>query len=296
MHITKRGDREDPLNPSRVSDKYLEINSVGETLEELRDVTFLRPLGTMDYSVKYLEKGERLYDFGNGWESVRAGSVLLYAPGEISSTRVRRTDGSNEYFIHFSGTAAPEIWRELGLEGHKRLFLGESNRLIVLFREIIGEFLRNRPGSEQIVNARLIDLLTEIAIRSGCVAEKVIRSGQLAVGILWDERIAPALRTIHSSYGERITVGRLADECHLSKYYFSRLFSEKTGMSPYRYITKLRVSQACRLLRSTDAPVAEIATSVGIPDEKSFRSVFRQATGSSPADYRHRKEQESPVV
>ena len=296
MHIDLTENRRDLPQFSQGSGRYLEIYSVGETLEELRDVTFLRPHGTPDYAVKYLEKGKREYDFGHGWESVREGTVLLYAPGEISSTRVYRTDESNEFFIHFYGTAAAEIWRGLGLEGKKRLFVGRSDRLTALFREIIGEFLRNRPGSKQAVNARLIDLLIEVSTLFGCAAEKALRDGKHATGDMWDERLAPALRIIHYSYGERITIDRLADECHLSKYYFSRLFREKTGISPYSYYTKVRIRQACRLLKSTDEQIAQIAVSVGIPDEKSFRTLFRHETGCSPSEYRNAEEQDSPVV
>ena len=292
MHISLHGTDTEPLSPLRVSDKFLKLNEVGETLEELRDADFLRPHGTSDYAVKYIERGQRQFDLGNGWETIGAGTVLLYKPGDVQSCLLRRTDMSNEFFVHFSGTAVAEIWRSLGFEGRRRVTIGEAEDVVALWREIILELIRNRPGSEQMVNAKLLEMLTLISRRAGCTPETAIRGGQAVVGNMWDDALAPALQQIHVCYNEVLTLDRLAELCHLSKYYFSRRFRESMGMSPHRYVTKVRIMQAKRLLAKTDADLTEIAAAVGIPAEPSFRAAFRRETGTTPLEYRKSQEQE----
>ncbi len=286
MHISLRGSDTEPLSPLRVSDKFLELNEIGETLEELRDAEFLRPHGTSDYAVKYIERGQRQFDLGEGWETIRAGTVLLYKPGDVQSCLLRRSDESNEFFVHFSGTAVPDIWRSLGFEGRRRVTIGEDEEVIDLWRGIILELVRNRPGSEQMVNAKLLEMLTLISRRAGCISESAVRDGQPVIGDMWDEALAPALQKIHISYDEDLTGEYLADVCHMSVYYFSRRFRRSMGISPHRYVMNVRMQNACRMLVNTDFSVNKIAAAVGIPAEASFRVAFHRNIGCSPSEFR----------
>ncbi len=289
MHISLHGDADDMLAESRISRNYLQINTIGETLEELRDVEFLRPDGSADYAVKYINKGVMECDFGNGWEGISAGTVLLFKPGEMQSSRLRRTEDFDQLFVHFSGTAVPDIWRSLGFEGRQRLSVEGAEDVVTVWREIIVELIRNRPGSEQMVNAKLLEMLTLISRCAGCPAQSAIEDEQTVVGNMWDESLAPALQEIHVCYDEDLSLERLADACHLSMYYFSRRFRHVMEMSPHQYVTKVRMQQACRLLVNTDAPVDEIAVAVGFPAEASFRAAFRRTVGCSPTGYRKAK-------
>ncbi len=289
MYISLYGRDTEPLSPSRLSAKYLQLTEIGETLGELRDADFLRPDGTSDYTVKYLEKGERDYDFGLGWELVSAGTVLLYRPGEIQSARLRKPDDSNEFVVRFSGTAVPAIWTSLGFDNRQRLMIGAATDVVTLFREIIAEIVGNRLGAEQMVNAKLLLLLSLISRRAGCPGTTFAPESSSVIGSMWDKALEPSLQRIHERCREKITVDSLAQACHMSKYYFAHRFREVIGMTPHTYVTKVRISKACRLLTETNEFIEDIAAEVGMPVYQSFCTAFRKEIGCSPLGYRRER-------
>jgi AraC family L-rhamnose operon transcriptional activator RhaR len=72
----------------------------------------------------------------------------------------------------------------------------------------------------------------------------------------------------------------------ISENYFSKLFKEVAGINFSEYVQKVRIDEACRLLRETDLKVLEVALRVGFNDLKFFYDVFKKITGKTPGDYR----------
>ncbi|MBR7165342.1 MAG: AraC family transcriptional regulator [Clostridia bacterium] len=111
----------------------------------------------------------------------------------------------------------------------------------------------------------------------------LLRSRQSpATGEEWVER---ALGLMESRYHERLNVEEIAGEIGLERAYFSTLFKEKTGMSPHRYLTSLRVRKACGLLSDPDQSVSQVAELVGL-DPRNFARIFKNETGKTPLAYR----------
>lgn len=67
---------------------------------------------------------------------------------------------------------------------------------------------------------------------------------------------------------------------------FSRAFKRMSGHNFVDFVRKLRVAQACRLLRQTDMPVSSICFDVGFGNLSNFNRQFRAETGTSPRAYR----------
>jgi len=66
---------------------------------------------------------------------------------------------------------------------------------------------------------------------------------------------------------------------------FSRRFQTATGELPSRYLQKLRIEKAKRLIESTDSSISDIMQKVGY-NERSFRRLFRSLTDLPPKLYR----------
>ena len=64
------------------------------------------------------------------------------------------------------------------------------------------------------------------------------------------------------------------------------VFKEVTGVGFKEYVTQLRVTEAKRLLVSTDLSVAEVAQAVSYTNLSQFYKVFDRTTSMSPAEYR----------
>lgn len=83
-----------------------------------------------------------------------------------------------------------------------------------------------------------------------------------------------------------ITLDFVAEKLHLSKYYISHLINKRLKQNFNEYINNLRISEACNLLRETDAKIADISEDVGFGTIRSFNRSFKLIMGMSPAEYR----------
>ncbi|GII27726.1 GlxA family transcriptional regulator [Planotetraspora mira] len=78
----------------------------------------------------------------------------------------------------------------------------------------------------------------------------------------------------------------LASHARMSVRTFTRRFREETGLSPARWLTRLRVEHARHLLETTDLPVDVIARQAGFGTAVSLRQHLHTAVGVSPLAYR----------
>lgn len=80
---------------------------------------------------------------------------------------------------------------------------------------------------------------------------------------LRDHRIARALLYMHKNYHEDLSVAQIALAANMSRSAFSPAFRNTTGHSPAHYLSKVRVSVAKKLQRTTRLTQDEIASRVG---------------------------------
>ncbi len=93
---------------------------------------------------------------------------------------------------------------------------------------------------------------------------------------------------MHQNYTRPLARWEIAEAIGVSENYFSRLFKQELGLSPWDYLNRFRVSQAKELLRRTDGSVKCVAGQVGFKDQKYFSRVFHKQTGLSPSEFRER--------
>lgn len=75
-------------------------------------------------------------------------------------------------------------------------------------------------------------------------------------------------------------------EFYLSYKRLAAVFKAEKGVSMQQCHDRLKMEEACRLLRSTLMPVSEAAAAVGFADPLYFSRRFRQIVGKSPTEFR----------
>jgi transcriptional regulator GlxA family with amidase domain len=85
-----------------------------------------------------------------------------------------------------------------------------------------------------------------------------------------------------------LSVEALAERANLSPRQFARVFTAETGMTPGRYVDRVRLEAARRKLEDTEAGITRIAKDCGYGTPESMRRAFVKALGVSPAEYRRR--------
>ena len=78
----------------------------------------------------------------------------------------------------------------------------------------------------------------------------------------------------------------MANLCHLSPSYFSRLFNRETGETFVNYTNRLKIQLAKEQLRETSKSITQISGELGYLNVSNFIAVFKRIEGVTPSLYR----------
>jgi transcriptional regulator GlxA family with amidase domain len=110
---------------------------------------------------------------------------------------------------------------------------------------------------------------------------------------MWTERATdpPVLavqRHIDAEPGDALGLAALAGRAGLSERHFARVFTAQVGLSPARYVERVRIEAARRRLERDETTTAVIAKECGFGSAETLRRAFHRHLGVSPDDYRQR--------
>lgn len=98
--------------------------------------------------------------------------------------------------------------------------------------------------------------------------------------------LKPAFRHMAQNKSEKYSLREMAELCHVSPSYFSRLFVRETGEKYSIYMLRRKVTWAKELLEASEKSVSEIGADVGFFDSAHFIKIFKKYEGITPARYR----------
>lgn len=101
-----------------------------------------------------------------------------------------------------------------------------------------------------------------------------------------DKAVVRVIEAMYRRIGDELTVDDMARTAMYSKFHFSRMFRQVTGVSPGRFLSTVRFQEAKRLLASTSLSVAEISNRVGFSSLGTFSTRFKSSVGVTPTEYR----------
>lgn len=102
-------------------------------------------------------------------------------------------------------------------------------------------------------------------------------------------RIGNATEFLHANAERGVTIAEAARAAYLSPFHFHRLFTRFHGITPHRYLTRLRLERARALLRAGNDAVADVAVACGFESVGSFASLYKQTFGVTPAKSKNRE-------
>jgi AraC family transcriptional regulator len=99
-------------------------------------------------------------------------------------------------------------------------------------------------------------------------------------------RLRRALDHISANLDEEITLAQLAQVAGVSVFHFARTFTRAMGVSPSRYVSRMRLQKAMAEIAADKLSLAEIAFKAGFSSQASFTRAFYRVTGLTPGEYR----------
>ena len=95
-----------------------------------------------------------------------------------------------------------------------------------------------------------------------------------------------AANYIYNNFSDNISIDDLVRISHFERRHFFRIFKEKFGTTPNKYINELRMNKAKSLLVNTNMTIGEISRYCGFQSEHYFSRAFKAHEESSPNEYR----------
>lgn len=91
---------------------------------------------------------------------------------------------------------------------------------------------------------------------------------------------------IETHMDEELSLDKIADALHYSKFYLARIFAQETGSTVYKYIQGRRLTLAARKLVETRQPIVEIAYEAQYDSQQAFTLAFKRVYECTPKIYR----------
>jgi AraC family transcriptional regulator len=102
-------------------------------------------------------------------------------------------------------------------------------------------------------------------------------------------RLRRALDHISGNLDADVTLAQLAQVAGVSVFHFARTFTRAMGVSPSRYVSRLRLERAMADIAAGRLSLAEIAFKAGFSSQASFTRAFYRVTRMTPGEYRSRR-------
>lgn len=196
---------------------------------------------------------------------------------------------------------------------------GTVTEVKALLNELIGYVLFSEGGQLEIVRIRSIELttlLSRVAIEGGARTDSIYKLNSQYLSLLYREQnlddlcmlmqevlegfmsamfseqdkgnpyIRKALRYMSDNYSQRLELAQVAAYVQLSPSYFSTLFHQTVGVSFREQLCRIRVEESKRLLLKKEYSLADIAVSMGFPDQSYYCKAFKRIVGVTPGKYR----------
>lgn len=235
---------------------------------------FLKRTSYDSFLVMLITKGSCTITLGEARTEAGAGDVVLldcYAPHQYESTT-----GYESCWLHFDGQLCRSYYEYITAHYGNVLVPGDVREVKESLMHIYHMFRTNTRILEADISRHITNIMTELMLAG--TAKETASDTQLS--------LSKTISYINEHFAEPITLDELSALAALSPYYFTRLFTRETGMTPHQYLITMRINSAKFLLKTTALPVKEIGFSCGFTSESSFCTTFRKREGKTPGEYR----------
>lgn len=171
--------------------------------------------------------------------------------------------------------------------GHQKIFSKdqiENTPIPMSMLEIVKENSEKKYGFELAIKTHICSIFLWI-LRSwdnqglSMDASKVLKENDLKM-------LQKVFDYLDENYQFDITANSVAKLCNLSYSYFSRQFKELMGKTFTEYLNYIRITEAEKLLLSTDMNITQVALETGFSSSSYFIQQFKHFKNVSPKQFK----------
>lgn len=245
------------------SDEPLFVNHCGFSYN--KNLAVIREKGRHDFHIIYVISGECKVEIDGKSETMRENGFAIYFPGQRQYYQDKKC---KRYWIHFSGVYAESLLEKYGFEA--KVYQGRENPEIKdLLREMSEEYLF--IGEKSIMkNVVLLQMLI-LRLHESITSEEYINPA-----------VSGLVKQVNNDCRETVDIKMYADKARMGEESFCHLFRKSMGIPLHKYVTRVRMKEAVRLLKYSSISISQIAYEVGYDDPLYFSRIFKKYYGVSP--------------
>jgi AraC family transcriptional regulator len=147
--------------------------------------------------------------------------------------------------------------------------------------QLLGELGRTGPASPP--DHGFVKRLAHVMIEQTCRVLEGRTGRHVPPDALQLGRLQEVLKWIGENLSNELSNAELAERAGVSESHFRRIFQEAMGLSPHRYVLRLRLERVHELLTRTSFSIARVAAQCGFNSQSHMTSCFAAAYGITPA-------------
>jgi AraC-like DNA-binding protein len=168
----------------------------------------------------------------------------------------------------------------------ERAFQGESVHAYdvkVPYQEIIERL----GGDKELVSESMFHNMTALPIR-GSIDELLFIVFIFITSRSYQdkEEIIKGKEYIDDHWQEDFDIDRLADVVHMSRYHYTRIFKQQTGITPYNYYQEVKIDKIKEKLCDVSLSITQAFEACGVDYSGNMAKVFKRKTDMTPSQYR----------
>lgn len=249
------------------------------------------------FLMHFVCSGQGYYYLQNATYSLNQNDCFLIYPHEITFYEPAYGKRLEYYWLGISGLKAADFTSALGFTHSNHVINYNNPEIPALLSNIVEAAFQYQDDSlakELYINSLIRKLyfimieekkLNHISFPTSTPTDNTNFLGQ---GQYKNKIVSIITLLIQTSYHQDIRIESIADNMHLNRSYLSALFKQETGKSIKQYLQNYRITQAERLLTSTNLPIYEISYATGFQDPMYFSKLFKSTLGITPSQYREK--------
>lgn len=230
------------------------------------------------YVVGLIEGGRRQLSCKGREYSLAPGEIVIFNPGDNHACAPLGNEALDYRGVNIGKEAmldwAGEVTGKRELPGFSKNVI--NDREIACCLRPLHDMIIDGSGEFE-KEEYLLLMLSQLIRKYGQPFERCIPACR--------EEIERACGFIQEHYAERICLEEICSAAGLSKSTLLRAFTKSKGVTPYRYLEAVRISEAKKLLEQGMTP-GEAALLTGFSDQSHFTNFFSMFIGLAPGVYR----------
>ena len=158
-------------------------------------------------------------------------------------------------------------------------------RISALFQEMCHEFSVSDALMEAAIYSKLIQILLLIQ-RHNLTKINPFESSPFSKQKEYIDKMLKVTRYINDNYKTEISLDELSAIAGYSKFHFSRVFKQYTGMTHVDYLNQVRIKAAEKMMMNPDTPITEIAINSGFNSITTFNRTFKKLKNHTPSKFK----------